>query len=105
MEEIVVDGISYELDKDGFLDETSDWNENIAIALAKKEGVGELTEEHWKVIRYLRSYYDEFGISPIPRKFYKETGYSKKSIIELFPAGLQNGAFKISGLANPTGCI
>lgn len=105
MAELVVNGISYEVDKDGYLEEASDWNEDVAKALALKEEVGELTEEHWKVIRYLRDYYYQFGIPPIVRKFLKETGYDKNTIRQLFPTGPQKGAYKIAGLSNPTGCI
>lgn len=102
---LVVNGTSYELDEDGFLDDPSIWNEDVAKALADTEEVEELTEEHWKVINYLREYYDQYGVSPMVRKLVKDTGFDQKKIYELFPAGPGKGACKIAGLPKPTGCV
>jgi len=37
-----------------------EWNRDVGIALAHMEGLT-LTEDHWKVIEFLRSYYVEHG--------------------------------------------
>ncbi len=105
MANIEVDGYSILIDEDGFIQEPEKWNEEVAKALAKTEGVEELTEDHWKVIRYLRSYYLEYGIAPMVRKLCKDTGFSLKEIYALFPSGPAKGACKIAGLAKPTGCV
>lgn len=105
MENIEVDGYSILIDEDGFIQEPEKWNEEVAKALAKTEEVEELTEDHWKVIRYLRSYYLEYGIAPMVRKLCKDTGFSLKEIYALFPSGPAKGACKIAGLAKPTGCV
>ena len=77
----------------------------MAKALAETENVSEMTEEHWKVVNYLRDYYLEFGIAPMIRKLCKETGFKLKQIYELFPSGPAKGACKIAGLPKPTGCV
>lgn len=105
MANIEVDGYSILIDEDGFIQEPEKWNEEVAKALAKTEEVEELTEDHWKVIRYLRSYYLEYGIAPMVRKLCKDTGFSLKEIYALFPSGPAKGACKIAGLAKPTGCV
>lgn len=105
MAELIVNGISYELDEDGFLEDASTWNEDVAKVLADTEEIEELTEEHWKVINYLREYYDQYGVSPMVRKLTKDTGFDQKKIYELFPAGPGKGACKIAGLPKPTGCV
>jgi tRNA 2-thiouridine synthesizing protein E len=97
--------IKIEVDEDGFMDEPSEWNEEIAMALATTEGVDALSEEHWKVVNYLRDYYLKFGIAPMIRKLCKETGFPLKRIYELFPSGPAKGACKVAGLAKPTGCV
>lgn len=102
---ITVNGKDYELDEDGFLVDPEQWNEELAVALAKQEGIEELTEEHWKVIRYLRDYYKQFQIAPMIRKLCKETGFSLKRIYELFPSGPAKGSCKVAGLPKPTGCV
>ncbi len=100
-----LDGVQVEVDEDGFIQDPAVWNENLAIALAKVEDVANLSEDHWKVINYLRDYYKQFGIAPMIRKLCKETGYDLKAIYELFPSGPAKGACKIAGLPKPTGCV
>jgi tRNA 2-thiouridine synthesizing protein E len=97
--------IKIEVDEDGFMQEPELWNEDVALALASTEGVSELTDDHWKVVKYLREYYAKFGIAPMIRKLCKETGYPLKRIYELFPSGPAKGACKVAGLAKPTGCV
>jgi TusE/DsrC/DsvC family sulfur relay protein len=94
-----------DVDEDGFMEKPELWNERIALALASTEGLENLSEGHWKVVNYLRSYYQKFGIAPMIRKLCKETGYSLKQIYELFPSGPAKGACKVAGLAKPTGCV
>ena len=97
--------ISIEVDEDGFMLEPEAWNEDIAKALSTTEGVDVLSEEHWKLVHYLREYYLKFGIAPMIRKLCKETGFPLKKVYELFPSGPAKGACKVAGLAKPTGCV
>jgi len=99
-------GKAYEVDEDGFLQELDKWNADFASAYAKEEGIdGALTDEHWKVINYLRDYYTKFGIAPMIRKLCKDTGFDLKKIYTLFPSGPAKGACKLAGLSKPTGCV
>jgi len=102
---IKLDGVEVEVDEDGFVQEPEKWSEELAAVIAKTEEVEDLTEDHWKVINYLREYYQEFGIAPMIRKLCKETGFKLKYIYELFPSGPAKGACKIAGLPKPTGCV
>lgn len=94
-----------DVDEDGFIQEPDTWSEELAVAIAKLEEVDTLTEDHWKVVNYLRNYYKQFGIAPMIRKLCKETGFDLKYIYELFPSGPAKGACKIAGLPKPTGCV
>ena len=106
MPTIELAGKKYEVDEDGFLQELDKWNEEFANAYAKEEGIdGSLTEDHWKVIHYLRSYYQQFGIAPMIRKLCKETGFKLNQVYEMFPSGPAKGACKVAGLPKPTGCV
>ena len=102
---IEVNGKSVELDEDGFIVNLDEWNEDVARYLAKEEGIDELTEDHWKLINYLKNYFAEYGIAPMVRKMTKESGYSLKEIYDLFPSGPAKGACKVAGLPKPTGCV
>ena len=97
--------VSSEVDEDGFMAQPENWNETVAAALASTEGVEDLTEEHWKVVNYLRDYYLKFGVAPMIRKLCKETGFKLNKIYELFPSGPAKGACKVAGLPKPTGCV
>jgi len=98
-------GNKVDVDEDGFIQEPQLWNEDLAGALARIEGVDAMSEEHWKVVHYLRNYYLEFGVAPMIRKLCKETGFALKKIYELFPSGPAKGACKVAGLPKPTGCV
>ena len=105
MAAIEVDGVSIEIDEDGFIQEPEKWNEAVAAELGKTEGVDDLTDEHWKVVNFLREYYLEYGVAPMIRKLCKSTGFKLNKIYELFPSGPAKGACKIAGLPKPTGCV
>ncbi len=47
-----------ETDDKGYLRNPDDWNRDVAIFLAEKEGVT-LMPEHWKVLDFLRHYYNK----------------------------------------------
>ncbi len=98
-------GSAISVDEDGFLEDPDVWSEALAEAIAKMEDVDVLTEDHWKVVNYLRDYYKQFGIAPMIRKLCKDTGFQLKTIYELFPSGPAKGACKIAGLPKPTGCV
>ena len=102
---MIINGKEVELDEDGFLVDPADWAEDLVGYFATQEDVSELTENHWKVINYLRDYFKQFGIAPMVRKLCKETGFSLKEIYELFPTGPAKGACKLAGLPKPTGCV
>lgn len=97
--------LKIQVDEDGFMENPDEWNQDVALALASTEDVSELTEEHWKLINYLRDYFKQYGIAPMIRKLCKETGFPLKKVYELFPSGPAKGACKVAGLAKPTGCV
>jgi len=93
------------VDEDGFIEDPAVWDEKLAAALAQTEGVEALTDDHWKVVRYLRDYYTKFNIAPMIRKLCKDTQTDLKKMYELFPSGPAKGACKVAGLPKPTGCV
>jgi tRNA 2-thiouridine synthesizing protein E len=105
MPDFQVGDATIEIDEDGFIQEPDRWNEDVAAALAKTEGVDALSEDHWKVVNYLREYYLEYGVAPMIRKLCKSTGFKLNQIYELFPSGPAKGACKVAGLPKPTGCV
>lgn len=105
METVEILGTKIELDEDGYLINLSDWNEEIAKELANQEGIEELTDRHWMVIKFMRKIYEEKGDAPSIRKLTKESGVATKELYQLFPKGPAKKSARIAGLPKPKGCI
>jgi tRNA 2-thiouridine synthesizing protein E len=106
MPRIEVKGKKYEVNEEGFLAHPEEWNEEVAAALAKEEeGIDEMTEAHWSVVNYIRTYYVENNLAPMVRKVCQTTGFQLRYIYELFPSGPAKGACKVAGLPKPDGCV
>jgi len=98
-------GMEIEIDEDGFIQEPQKWNKEVAEDIAKTENAYPMSEEHWKLVNYLREYYLKFGIAPPVRMVVKQTGIDLKRIYQLFPGGPAKGACKVAGIPKPTGCV
>jgi tRNA 2-thiouridine synthesizing protein E len=94
-----------DVDAEGFLTDPGQWNETIAEAIARDHGVGELTDRHWLVVRFMRDRYLETGTAPSIRALGKESGVPVKELYELFPKGPAKLAARIGGIPKPKGCI
>jgi tRNA 2-thiouridine synthesizing protein E len=105
MEKIELLSKQLEVNENGNLINLADWNKEIAVELAKKEGIEDLTDRHWIVIDFMRSVYEEKGDAPSIRKLTKESGVDTKELYKLFPRGPAKKAAKIAGLPKPKGCI
>ncbi len=96
--------VDFSVNADGFLFEISSWNQQIAEELARRNEIWPLTEEHWKVIHFLRDYYLKYAQGPVILKISRATGLGVQRICELFPCGMIRGAYRIAGLPRPPGC-
>ena len=102
----VIGGIEKEVDADGYLKE-ADFSEEAVQVIAAADGVA-LTDDHWKVINYLRDQYREHGHTPNFRNMIK--GFQEirpeadsQYLYDLFPMGPAKQAVKIAGLPQPYG--
>ena len=82
-----------------------DWNEAMVPALAAREGITDVTDRHWQVIRFMRSEYFAKGTGPTVRVLGKTSGVPIKELYELFPKGPAKVAARIAGIPKPRGCI
>jgi len=89
----------YRMDAFGFLDDPLDWDEDFAVGRAHALGMTQgLSDEHWKVIRYLRESYKRDGKLPTVYECCKANGLDIDGLEKLFPCGYRRGAVMISGL-------
>ena len=94
-----------DVDAEGFLTDPEQWNERIGAAIAAGNGIPELTERHWLVVRFMRNRYLQTGNAPSIRSLGKESGVPVKELYQLFPKGPAKLAAKIGGIPKPKGCI
>jgi TusE/DsrC/DsvC family sulfur relay protein len=94
-----------DVDGEGFLTDPQQWNEQIARAIAAENGIPELTERHWLVVRFMRERYLATGVAPSIRSLGKESGVPVKELYQLFPGGPAKLAARIGGIPKPKGCI
>ena len=94
-----------DVDAEGFLTDPQQWNEKIAEAIAADNGIPELTDRHWLVVRFMRDRYLATGTAPSIRSLGKESGVPVKELYQLVPKGPAKLAAKIGGIPKPKGCI
>lgn len=105
MSQIEFMGKSFEINEEGFISSFDSWSPEWTEYVKELEGIGELTEEHWRIIHMLRDYYSKHGLAPMIRILCRATGLRLREVYELFPSGPGNGACKMAGLPKRTGCI
>ena len=94
-----------EMDDENFMTDYSQWDEDIARALAKEEGIEALNDRHFMVLNFMRKEYEEKGTGPSLRKLKNESGVQTKELYQLFPKGPAKKAARIAGITKPEGCI
>jgi len=105
MSTTTVADVDVELNEEGFFVHPEAWSEEMAPELASREGIEELTDRHWQVIRFMRAQYLAKGEGPTVRVLGKTSGVSIKELYQLFPKGPAKIAAKIAGIPKPRGCI
>ena len=99
-----LDGHRVHVDDEGFLTEYGEWDEDLASVLARQIGI-ELTDEHWKVIRFLREDFQQQGETPTLRRVSTVGGIPIKALFTLFPQKPAKKMAYVAGLPKPHGCV
>ncbi|MBN1370353.1 MAG: TusE/DsrC/DsvC family sulfur relay protein [Anaerolineaceae bacterium] len=100
-----ISGKTVQVNDEGFMTNPAEWDKDIAVELAKEEGIAELTDAHWKVIDYCRAEGAKSGKAPTLRQITTGTGISTKELFGLYPKGPAKKVARISGLGKPEGCV
>ena len=98
-------GASVDRNDEGVFTDPDQWTEAMAPELAAAEGIDELTEDHWRVIKFMRTEYAEKGTGPTVRILGKASGVSVKELYQLCPKAPAKTAARIAGIPKPRGCI
>lgn len=104
MNSLVVEGNTVDLRADGRLQNSADWTPELAVELARNEGL-ELTDQHWEVISIMRDYYSDYNTSPIFKLLRREVSRqfgperaTEEALNKLFPNGVQHQGSRIAGI-------
>ncbi len=103
MSEISIAGKQIKVTEDGYLEDMSQWDKEVAIAIAKELNI-ELTDKHFEVLEYLRKKTKE-GETLTIRKVGKSGIVDIKQLYKLFPKGPLKFASKIAGIPKPSSCV
>ncbi len=102
---------SIALDAEGNLANLADWSEEVAELLALEADI-KLTPAHWDILRLVRNFHQQRGLSPVMRILVKmverEMGPAKGNslyLLSLFPGNPAKLAAKIAGLPRPVHCV
>jgi len=68
---IEINGSVYATDNEGFLLDPSDWDLNVAKALARGEQL-DMSDDHWSVVHFVRNWYEERHAVPEARHALKD---------------------------------
>ena len=102
---MTVDLSTITFNAEGFMTDSNQWTKDIAVELAKQEGINALTEAHWKIIDFCRATGLSTGKAPTLRQITTGTGISTKDLFALYPKGPAKKVARISGLGKPEGCV
>jgi dissimilatory sulfite reductase related protein len=102
---MIIGDNTIEFDPDGFMQNPELWDDDIARAIAFEEGIDDMSDDHWNVVRFIRRYWEEHDLAPAVRLLCKESGVSVRQIYKLFTSGPARGACRIAGLPKPDGCV
>lgn len=97
--------VNVEFDNDGFMLEPALWDDAVASAIAQEEGIAEMSDDHWKIVNFIRDYWKEHDLAPPVRLVCQECGVSVRQIYKLFTSGPARGACRVAGLPKPDGCV
>jgi len=98
-------GKTVQVNEEGFMTNPNEWTTEIAVEIAKEEGIADLTSAHWKVIDFCRQSAAMSGAAPTLRAITNGAGVPTKELFGLFPKGPAKKVAKISGLGKPEGCV
>jgi len=104
MPQKIINGVTLDVNEEGYMTNHAQWNRQVAAALAQEIGIC-LTDAHWKVLDFIERDFKEKGVVPGMRRMNKIGNIPTKDLYALFPDGPIKKAAKISGYPKPASCV
>ena len=96
-------GVSVEVNEEGYLTDSSQWNKEVAKAIAEEQGI-ELTDKHFEVLEYIRQKVAD-GSTLTIRGINKSGVVNAKEFYKMFPGAPLKKSTMIAGVPKPESCI
>ncbi len=100
----MIAGHEVEVNDEGFLTRPDQWSDELGEELARLIGIT-LTDEHRKLVRFLRDDYATQGETATLRRASTQTGVPVKTLFALFPGKPAKKMAYVAGLPKPKGCV
>lgn len=104
MGQTVIAGVSIDLNDEGYFTNSAQWTKDVAIEMAKTEGIAELSDKHLKVLEFLRSTHAS-GVPLTIRKVGNSGICDIKEFYALFPGAPLKKSSKLAGIPKPVSCV
>ena len=109
MPNTVLAGITVDVSDEGFFTRPEAWTEGMASEIAAREGIDQLTEEQWQIVRFVRERYLNKERPPTSRMLSKRYDISVRQLYRMFPKSPVKLSAKIGGVPEPRsylgGCV
>lgn len=106
MSNLMLGNRTYRVDTEEFLSDFHDWDENFARSMAPKVGIiTGLSENHWKIIHFIRDFYKQSGKCPLVYQTCRMNRLRLAELKRLFPSGYLRGACKLAGITYKEGYL
>jgi tRNA 2-thiouridine synthesizing protein E len=97
--EFTFNGKTYRVDSYGFLVDPAEWDEDFVRGMAPEIKLsGGLTDDHWRVINFIRNSFDKMNACPLVYVACKKNQLGLGDLKRLFPSGYLRGACKLAGV-------
>jgi len=103
MSVVTIAGLNVDVNEEGYLTDSTQWNEEVAYEIAKEEEV-ELTEKHFELLNFLRKQHED-GVDITIRKVGKSGLVDIKGFYTLFPKKPLKKSSRIAGIPKPSSCV
>ena len=104
MSTTMIAGREVDVNDEGFLTRPDQWSDELGEELARLIGIT-MTDEHRKLVHFLRSDYAAQGETATLRRVSTQTGVPIKQLFALFPAKPAKKMAYVAGLPKPKGCV
>ena len=97
-------GRAVDVNDEGFLTRPEQWSDDLGRELGRLIGI-ELTDEHWRLVHFLREDFASQGETATLRRVSTRTGIPVTSLFTLFPGKPAKKMAYVAGLPKPKGCV